>query len=93
MIRRTLGIGSAIITCAVITACSDMTGPTEELQATEFAGRASFAEGSRPCPAPGTGLPGALNMLHDPTMFTIPMARDAEQGNAGMFHAVDVSGC
>lgn len=51
------------------------------------------AETSRPCAAPGTGLPGAFNMLHDETMFTIPMARDAEQGNAGMFHAVAVSGC
>ena len=47
----------------------------------------------RTCPAPGTGLPGALNMLHDPTMATIPMARDAAQGNAGMFNAVDKSGC
>ena len=51
------------------------------------------AEASRPCPAPGGGFPGALNMLHDPTMFTIPMARDAAQGNAGMYHAVAVSGC
>ena len=54
---------------------------------------ASSAAASRPCAAPGTGLPGALNMLRDATMFTIPMARDADQGNAGMFHAVDVSGC
>jgi hypothetical protein len=38
-------------------------------------------------------LPGALNMLHDPTMAATPMARDAAQGNAGMFHAVAVSGC
>jgi len=50
-------------------------------------------ESSRPCPAPGGGFPGALNMLHDATMLTTPMARDADQGNAGMFHAVDVSGC
>ena len=48
---------------------------------------------TRPCPAPGTGLPGALNMLHDATMITIPMAHDAAQGNAGMFIAVDNSGC
>lgn len=48
---------------------------------------------TRPCPAPGTGLPGALNMLHDATMLTIPMAHDAAQGNAGMFLAVDNSGC
>jgi hypothetical protein len=54
---------------------------------------ASSAEASRQCAAPGTGLTGALNMLQDATMFTIPMARDADQGNAGMFHAVDVSGC
>jgi hypothetical protein len=51
------------------------------------------AGASSSCPAPGTGLPGALNMLHDPTMFTVPMARAADQGIAGMFHAVAVSGC
>ncbi len=45
------------------------------------------------CPAPGTGLAGALNMLHDASMWTIPMARDAAQGNAGMFTAVGNSGC
>src|SRR2546422_8517856 len=48
--------------------------------------RPSFDAAARPCAAPGSGLPGALNMLHDATMFTIPMARDADQGNAGMFH-------
>jgi len=46
-----------------------------------------------PGAAPGTGLTGACNMLLDPTMTTIPMVRDAPQGNAGMFHAVAVSGC
>jgi hypothetical protein len=46
-----------------------------------------------PGAAPGTGLVGACNMLRDATMVSIPMARDAAQGNAGMFHAVDVSGC
>ncbi len=45
------------------------------------------------CPAPGTGLPGALNMLHDATMWTIPMARDAAQGNTGMFTAVGNTAC
>lgn len=48
-------------------------------------------------PAPGTGLTGACNML----LAFLPsgagmgtaMSRNAEQGNAGMFHAVDVSGC
>ena len=48
---------------------------------------------TRPCPAPGGGYAGALNMLHDATMITIPMANDALQGNAGMFIAVDNSGC
>src|SRR5512140_156434 len=51
------------------------------------------AQASRQCPAPGTGRPGALNMLHDATMWTIPMARDTAQGNAGMFIAVGKSGC
>jgi hypothetical protein len=54
-----------------------------------MAGAAAAATG----PAPGTGLVGACNMLLDKTMVWIPMARDAAQGNAGMFHAVDVSGC
>lgn len=44
-------------------------------------------------PAPGTGLTGACNMLHDPTMLTTPMTVDSAQGNAGMFLAVAVSGC
>ena len=56
-------------------------------------GMAVSAQASRPCPAPGGGFPGALNMLHDETMFTIPMANAAPQGVAGMFHAVAVSGC
>jgi len=45
------------------------------------------------CPAPGTGWAGALNMLHDATMWTIPMSRDAAQGNAGMFRAVGNTAC
>jgi len=45
------------------------------------------------CPAPGTLWAGALNMLHDATMMTIPMARDAAQGNDGMFTAVGNSAC
>jgi hypothetical protein len=48
-------------------------------------------------PAGGTGLTGACNMLLSflPTgggMGTA-MGADATQGNLGMFHAVDVSGC
>jgi len=35
---------------------------------------------------PPGGLLGACNMLRDKTMVTIPMARDAAQGNAGMSH-------
>ncbi len=85
MIRRKLLIATAIVACVVTTACADTTAPAEM--------RPSFDAASRQCPAPGTGLPGALNMVHDATMFAIPMARDADQGNAGMFHAVDVSGC
>ena len=85
MIHRKLLIATAIIVSVGTTACSDVTAPA--------AMRPSFDAASRPCPAPGTGLPGALNMMHDATMIAIPMARDADQGNAGMFRAVDVSGC
>jgi hypothetical protein len=89
MIHCKLLVATAIVASVLTTACSDMTAPAE-IQAP---GLASFAEGSRPCPAPGTGLPGALNMIHDATMLTIPMARDAEQGNIGMSRAVAESGC
>jgi hypothetical protein len=54
---------------------------------------AGSAEGSRKCEASPAAAAGALNMLNDPTMFSIPMTRDAPQGNAGMFGAVAVSGC
>ncbi len=47
----------------------------------------------RVCPAPGTGLTGAENMTLDPTMWTIPMVRLAQQGYDGMFHAVYQSAC
>lgn len=45
------------------------------------------------CPAPGTGLPGALNMIADATVLTVPMVHDAAQGNTGMNTAVSNSGC
>jgi hypothetical protein len=49
------------------------------------------AEAARPCPAPGGGYAGALNMLHDPTMLTRPQA--APNGIDGMYDAVDNSSC
>ncbi len=55
---------------------------------TAFAAEPAQASGQ--CPAPGTGLPGALNMLHDAGMFTIPLA---PQGDAGMWTALGRSGC
>jgi hypothetical protein len=45
------------------------------------------------CPAPGTGIAGALNMIHDATMLTIPMARDNYHGNDGMTTAVENTAC
>jgi hypothetical protein len=43
---------------------------------------------------------GACNMLHDASMTTIPMVRNNPDGsiflgngNDGMWHALDVSGC
>jgi hypothetical protein len=87
MIRKPL-IATAIIASVVVTACSDITAPKKTILAS---GRS--AEASRTCPAPGTGLPGALNMAHDATMFDIPMAKDAAQGNLGMGKAVTSSGC
>jgi hypothetical protein len=90
MIRRKLLIVTAIIASGVVTACSGTMDPTENQPSGLVA---SFAESSRPCVAPGGGYPGALNMLHDPTMASIPMQRDAPQGNAGMARAVAQSGC
>ncbi len=37
------------------------------------------------CPAPGTGLPGAFNMLHDAGMMSVPLS---PQGDAGMWIAL-----
>lgn len=71
-------------------ACSEPTAPTP-LASRSAAPAPSASAGV--CPAPGTQLPGALNMLADPTMGTVPMARDAAQGNAGMYIAVGKSGC
>lgn len=45
------------------------------------------------CTSQVTGWAGALNMLHDATMFSVAMSRDADQGNAGMFRAVANSSC
>ena len=66
------------------------------LSLSAFAGTAAAAT----APAQGTGLVGACNMLRDATMATIPMVRNnpdgsifSGNGNAGMWHAVDVSGC
>ena len=100
MIRRKLLIATAIIASVVITACSDMTAPKTLVPGGLPAAAilapqsgpallvaAGSAEASTACAA------GALNMLHDPTMKTIPMANDAAQGNTGMYHAVAVSGC
>lgn len=39
------------------------------------------------------GFCGAVNMLMDATMWTIPMEHDADQGNAGMWTAVYASVC
>lgn len=103
-LRRDLLIITAILGSVGLAGCSDVTAPTpvpgapQSDRAISVAGinsRASAvsAEGSRPCAAPGTGLPGALNMLHDRTMFTVAMAHANPRGNEGMFHAVGVSGC
>jgi hypothetical protein len=92
MICPKLLIAAAILASGALTACSDATGPSDT-QTDRFAGGALFAQGSRPCVAPGGGYPGALNMLHDPTMATIPMTRDAPQGNEGMARAVAESAC
>lgn len=56
---------------------------------------AGSAEASGPNETPN-GRCGALNMLMDPTMLTVPMVHNTthgSHGNDGMFHAVDVSGC
>ncbi|HEV8634916.1 MAG TPA: hypothetical protein VG370_11835 [Chloroflexota bacterium] len=45
------------------------------------------------CPAPGTGLPGALNMVAAGAGMAHAMSVDAPQGNAGMATAVAKSGC
>jgi hypothetical protein len=45
------------------------------------------------CPAPGTGLPGSLNMIAAGAGMDLAMRVDAAQGNAGMDTSVSRSGC
>jgi hypothetical protein len=58
------------------------------LAAVLFAAQPAQASGG--CLAPGTGLPGALNMLHDAGMFSIPLSA---RGDAGMWIAVNTTYC
>ncbi len=52
------------------------------------------AEASGPvCPAPGTGLWGALNMIADPYMEYTMLNHTAPKGNDGMNRAVDITAC
>jgi hypothetical protein len=53
----------------------------------------SSAPAAAACPAPGTGLPGALNMVAAGAGMDLAMSVDAPQGNAGMATAVGNSGC
>jgi hypothetical protein len=48
---------------------------------------------ARTCPAPGTGLPGALNIIAAGAGMDLAMSRNAAQGIAGMNTAVSKSGC
>ena len=54
---------------------------------------ASAPAAAQTCPAPGTGLPGALNMAAGGDGMAHAMSVDAPQGNAGMFTAVANSAC
>jgi predicted small metal-binding protein len=59
------------------------------------AGVAGHAEAAKPGSLPGAACVGALNMLHDPTMFETMVAHlgEGHPGWDGMFRAVDVSAC
>lgn len=92
-IRTLLVVPSLLGAALFATACSDVTSPTQPTRLTPRQTSFAATSADKVCPAPGTGLPGALNMLADPTMTSVPMARDAAQGNTGMFRAVDRSGC
>lgn len=45
------------------------------------------------CPAPGTGIAGALNMVHDAKMLETMIAHVPQQGWDGMAGAVANSSC
>jgi hypothetical protein len=48
---------------------------------------------ARTCPSPGTGLPGALNMIAAGAGMDHAMSVDNPNGNAGMDRAVTNSAC
>lgn len=91
-VRTLLAVPTLVGAALLIAGCSDVTSPTGPSAAARRSGFAT-ATADKVCPAPGTGRAGALNMLLDPTMRSVPMAQDAPQGNTGMFRAVDESGC
>lgn len=91
-VRRMLLVPSLLGAAIAISACSDVTSPTRPARGTARQ-TAATASADKVCPAPGTGCAGALNMLLDPTMTTVPMMHDAPNGNTGMFRAVAESGC
>ncbi len=51
------------------------------------------AQAAGQCPAPGTGLAGALNMVHDTTMGYTMQTHVNPNGNDGMYTAVGNSAC
>jgi len=92
-VRTLLFVPSLFGAALVLAACSDVTSPTEPSRLAPRQATAAAASADKTCPAPGTGLAGALNMLLDPTMVTVPMMHDSPKGNEGMFRAVAQSGC
>ncbi len=50
-----------------------------------------LAQATGVCPAPGTGMAGAYNMLHDPNLDG--MGHSSAQGYAGMVTAVQNTAC
>ena len=61
------------------------------LAAVVFSAQPAHAAGV--CPAPGTQLAGAANMLLDATMWDTMVNHTAPQGDTGMFLAVANTAC
>ena len=95
MLRLSAGTAFALAATLSVTGCSNPVGPASlNPDGPAFSQNSSGSNsGKQKCQATDAAAMGARNMIKGKHMFDIAMIRAADQGNEGMFHALEVSGC